>query len=77
MNEFPAGTIKEIIETYWNVNSSCTSVNLLEAIEIIETYWNVNNNSTENFTAAQNEIIETYWNVNKSIPMSNTDIRTK
>ena len=46
-------------------------------IEIIETYWNVNNNSTENFTAAQNEIIETYWNVNKSIPMSNTDIRTK
>ena len=42
MNEFPAGTIKEIIETYWNVNSSCTSVNLLEAIEIIETYWNVN-----------------------------------
>mgnify|MGYP001666888450 FL=1 len=46
-------------------------------IEIIETYWNVNNNSTENFTAAQNEIIETYWNVNKSIPISNTDIRTK
>ena len=60
MNEFPAGTIKEIIETYWNVNSSCTSVNLLEAIEIIETYWNVNEQAVGAHAVGNNEIIETY-----------------
>ena len=60
MNEFPAGTIKEIIETYWNVNSSCTSVNLLEAIEIIETYWNVNERAVGAHAVGNNEIIETY-----------------
>ncbi len=72
MNEFPAGTIKEIIETYWNVNSSCTSVNLLEAIEIIETYWNVNEQAVGAHAVGNNEIIETYWNVNLILPVLNS-----
>ena len=72
MNEFPAGTIKEIIETYWNVNSSCTSVNLLEAIEIIETYWNVNEQAVGAHAVGNNEIIETYWNVNLIIQVINS-----
>ena len=34
--------MKEIIETYWNVNSD-TAVKFVEFLEeIIETYWNVN-----------------------------------
>ena len=34
--------MQEIIETYWNVNSSANVGDSFAMLEIIETYWNVN-----------------------------------
>ena len=34
--------VVEIIETYWNVNTTISVERLNNRIEIIETYWNVN-----------------------------------
>ena len=54
----------EIIETYWNVNSSRQCFLLYLNHEIIETYWNVNKQKQKLKQIQKQEIIETYWNVN-------------
>ena len=56
--------LKEIIETYWNVNGTGISYVSTSGGEIIETYWNVNYTGGQPSPSPDYEIIETYWNVN-------------
>ena len=53
-----------LIETYWNVNTTFSSIIFISSLVLIETYWNVNYGYDILKTRTGRVLIETYWNVN-------------